>query len=136
MALEFPIAIFSGITIINDVNNVNDEWGRALCIIFCVAYGFFLIFVLFLFVCSRSPAKRMEEWEAKVGALFEGILYKVHSAYKFITVIFIAKRIAFAVCFFYLKYGLHILLFQLTTTVNVLFLCVYQPFEDKAIWNA
>ena len=76
MALELCIAIAMQLKIINDINNVNDEWGRVLCIIFCVVYGCFLIFVMFLFFCSRSPAKRMEKYEAKVGALYEGVLFK------------------------------------------------------------
>jgi hypothetical protein len=105
MALELSIAISMQLKVINDINNVNDEWGRALCIIFCVACGLFLIFLLFLFLCSRSPAKRMEKYEAKVGAIYEGILYKEHCANKYITLIFIFKRIAFAASFFYLESG-------------------------------
>jgi hypothetical protein len=103
MTLEICIAIAMQLTIINEIKNLNDEWGRALCFIFCVAYGVFLIFVLFFLLCPCSPAKRMEKYKARVGALYEEILFSEHWANKFITIIFIFKRIAFATVFFYIK---------------------------------
>ena len=43
----------------------------------------------------------MKDYEARIGALYEGVLYKKYWLNKFVTVIFIFKRIAFVVTYFY-----------------------------------
>jgi hypothetical protein len=52
----------------------------------------------------------MEKLKAKVGDLYKGILYQKHWLNKFVTVIFIVKRIAFVITYFYIqKWNLEIL---------------------------
>ena len=76
----------------------------------------------------------MEKYEARVGALYKGILFKKHWLNKFVTVIFIFKRIAFVVTFFYCD-NWHLEIFLATTTINLVYLMFVQPFEDHIIWR-
>jgi hypothetical protein len=96
LSLEFSISLVLQVQIMDVNDNYTDTWGIGLFYLFLVLYGSFLVFVMGLYFCSRDPAERMERWEPKVGSLYEGVLYKENKHYKLVNLIFIFKRVLFA----------------------------------------
>ena len=137
VSLEICISVALNLTIISQVHNFNDEVGRVLCFVFIGTFTAFLVFVICFFTCKTkiSALERMELYEGRVGALYDGVNYKEHWSNRLVTIIFIVKRVIFVVICFYLQFEL-VLIFLTLTFLNLLYLLHVQPFEDIGTWKA
>jgi hypothetical protein len=71
----------------------------------CLTIGFFLFLAVYLFApCPGDPEDRLEEYEGQFGSLYNNLKYKQTLWSLGLIVIFIVKRVIFAIGVFYFPY--------------------------------
>jgi hypothetical protein len=101
MTLEISISFFLQNRIMDSNKNANDAWGIFCYWLFGLSYAVFFIFVILFYFCTCNPAERMEMYQERVGAIYDGINYKENSNNRLITIIFIYKRLAFTLAYLF-----------------------------------
>jgi hypothetical protein len=133
--LELCISIFSALPHAFKPVTYFEYWSASLTWFFIVTQGLFLIiFIFFVFLPWPDPALRMKKHEERVGAIYTNIDYnKVLN--RLIPMIFILKRIAFAVGCWYIKLEL-VTIFIVITLLNLCLIIHAKPYLELSVYKS
>jgi hypothetical protein len=111
-----------------------EKWSASLTWFFIVTEGLFLLlFVLFVFLPCSDPAKRMNKYKNRVGAIYDNIDY-TKFLNRLVPLVFIMKRVAFAIGCWYIKVELQAIFIGIT----LLHLCLIihaEPYLETSLYK-
>jgi hypothetical protein len=103
MTLEISISIFSARPHTIEPKTYFEKWSAVISWFFIVTEVIFLIlFIPFLAVPCLDPIQRFEKYKERVGAVYENIDFHRYAS-RLVPLMFVFKRVAFAVGCFYVK---------------------------------
>jgi hypothetical protein len=134
MTLEILISIFSARPHTKEPKTYFEKWSAVLSWFFIVTEIIFLIlFIPFLIVPCQDPIQRFEKYKERVGAVYKNINFHKYAS-RLMPLVFVFKRVAFAVGCFYIKKEM-VTMFIVITLINLCYIIWAKPYVEHSLYK-